>query len=89
MQPGCRFLPFLAKMPKHYQHNGEAVDAVNENWPAVTCMSGKCTGAASNMWAPAAAAVASGLSIGMFGEVSFPLLSSWLGVFVWRPRWPR
>ena len=38
----------------HYNGGGTgAVDAVNENWPEVTCSNGRCSGMASNEWAPA------------------------------------
>jgi hypothetical protein len=50
----------------HYQNplgNG-SVDAVNENWPTVTCdSSGSCTGRAANTWVPTDAALRAGLSI--------------------------
>jgi len=39
----------------HYQHNGATVDAVNENWPIVSCSGGMCSGMAWNdWWIPAA-----------------------------------
>ena len=48
----------------HYNGgDGVTVDAVNENWPAVTCRKGKCSGMAWNDWLPTAAAHAAGLSI--------------------------
>ena len=43
---------------------GGAADAVNENWPIVSCDGqGDCSGAASNEWAPRASALSAGLSI--------------------------
>lgn len=39
----------------HYNGgDGVTVDAVNENWPEVTCMDGKCNGMAWSGWHPAA-----------------------------------
>ena len=43
----------------HYNGgDGVTIDAINENWPAVTCANGRCSGMASNQWAPAADDVA-------------------------------
>ena len=48
----------------HYNGgDGVTVDDVNENWPAVTCRKGKCTGMAWNDWLPTDTAHAAGLSI--------------------------
>lgn len=52
-------------LTQHYNGgDGVTVDDVNENWPVVYCMSGVCSGQASNTWAPAAADLYAGLSIG-------------------------
>ena len=58
-------LPCSASGGAHYQNNlTGAVDALNENWPAVSCdASGVCGGSASNAWAPRGSAIGGGLSV--------------------------
>ena len=41
-----------------------AADAMNENWPEVTCMDGACWGYAQNDWAPSQGDLMAGMSIG-------------------------
>ena len=48
----------------HYMNDPSGlVDAVNENWPMLSCTGTLCSGEGTTMWQPTAAAIASGLSI--------------------------
>lgn len=55
----------------HYQNDGiGGVNDQNENWPAITCTSGKCYGTAANTWATRPNDLAAGLSIVVHNNVN-------------------